>query len=412
MKKIKILCVVALTMTLACNSAFAFEDSNRDANHKVVRGPYLTNNAGSNWWLGVAGGITVFGDGGYQPVVTPALDLTLGKWFTPSIAARIGYQGLTGAMWSPKESLLSPTLDDAKGLYKAKFGYAYLHADLMWNILNTFSGYKETRFWNLVPYVHTGILMTYKTSEHHLDNELAAGLGLYNTMRLSNRVGLSLDLRGMLVNGRHHMSNGVSGELSLTLGVVVNLGKTGFTRSSNAGSSDKVAALELANKALKESEAKLSADKAALAKENSSLEKANASLAKSNEDLKDENEDLKSQEPKVISEKVNVLLDNLTSQKFFFRAGATSLSEQELMHLDVFMNEIFPNVKNGTKATFIVVTDSNTGSKKLNNELSNSRADYVRSLLSQKYGLDVNVEKVIKTVDQPKNGRVFEIRFK
>ena len=92
-------------------AAMAQENGNRDENGKIVRGPYLTNNFGDNWFIGVAGGVNIFGDGGYKPGVGGALDVNVGKWFTPSVGARLGYNGLTGAEWSNTASVLGTSLD-------------------------------------------------------------------------------------------------------------------------------------------------------------------------------------------------------------------------------------------------------------------------------------------------------------
>ena len=89
----------AAAALLVCAGAFAQEDGNRDANGKIVRGPYETNSFGSNWFVSVGGGIDLVLDGvransSFDGGLTPTLDVNFGKWFTPSVGARFGY-GLT-----------------------------------------------------------------------------------------------------------------------------------------------------------------------------------------------------------------------------------------------------------------------------------------------------------------------------
>ncbi|MBR2127487.1 MAG: hypothetical protein IJ940_01295, partial [Bacteroidales bacterium] len=133
---------LAAIMMIAPVCVHAQEDGNRDEFGNIVRGPYETNRFGDNWFIGAAGGINVFIEDGYGAKVAPSLDINLGKWFTPSIGMRIGYQGLNSRI--------------TDGDLLQKFGYMYIHGDFLWNISNALSGYKETRFWNLVPYLHAG----------------------------------------------------------------------------------------------------------------------------------------------------------------------------------------------------------------------------------------------------------------
>ena len=123
----------------ASPAANAQENGNRDENGKIVRGPYETNRFGDNWFIGVAGGINVFWNEGYDNLrISPSLDANFGKWFTPSVGMRAGYQGLYAQVWSPIATTLGPTLDTEKNMYLEKFGYMYIHGDFLWNISNAF----------------------------------------------------------------------------------------------------------------------------------------------------------------------------------------------------------------------------------------------------------------------------------
>ena len=92
MKKIKFI-LAALVVAMMSFTAFAQEDGNRDANGYVVRGPYLTNGGGSNWFVGVGGGFnTSFGKelkpfAEFKPENNWAAEAFVGKWFTPTIGA-------------------------------------------------------------------------------------------------------------------------------------------------------------------------------------------------------------------------------------------------------------------------------------------------------------------------------------
>lgn len=400
MRKIS-LCLVALFASLVGTQVInAQENGNRDENNKIVRGPYLTNKAGANWWINLGGGITVFGDGGYTPRVTPVLDFSFGKWFTPTLGARVGYQGLTGSVWSKEQSAFAPELNADKNKFKSKFGYSYVHGDVMLNISNLFSGYKETRFWDVIPYVHAGLLTTYKKSADVLDNEFAVGAGIYNTMRLSRRVSLSLDVRGIILNGRQlQHGGGVAGELSASLGVVVNLGKTGWIRASNyvsESSLEKIATLEFENEKL--------------ASEKESLENEKAALAKDNARLAEERDRIERETAGRVGK-----LDDLEPSAFYFEIGRTKLSKKELAHLDFHISSILPKMNESKVVVFTASADSKTGSRKRNEYLTQERIKFLQNLLVEKYGLDTNeYEYRYEIVDsgEPELDRAVVISFR
>ena len=188
----------------------AQENGNRDENGKIVRGPYETNRFGDNWFISAGGGINLFLQEGFDAKIGPAIDANVGKWFTPSVGMRIGYQGIHAQLWADEPSPLGMTLDTEKDQYLQKFGYMYFHGDFLWNISNALSGYKETRFWNFVPYLHAGFFRSYglKGAKYN-DNEFAAGAGLLHNLRLTDRLDLVIDMRATVVDGVVHGADGV-----------------------------------------------------------------------------------------------------------------------------------------------------------------------------------------------------------
>ena len=407
MKTVKLffgaLALAAVSM-IAAPSAFAQEDGNRDENGKIVRGPYLTNQFGDNWFVGLGGGINLFMDGGYKTALGGALDVNAGKWITPAIGLRAGYSGLTGAEWSENSSVLGLTLNENKDMFKQKFGFAYLHADVMWNISHAIGGYKETRLWNFIPYAHTGFLKTYDRgddAQNFSDREFAMGLGLLNNIRLCERVDLTLDVRGILTKGQHHAAvGGVSGAIQTTVGVAVNLGKTNWTRAANWHNPSDVDALAAAAA----SAAALTAANAALADEKAELEKANADLAQANADLKKALEDAEA----------NAGLTEVGPAAFYFEIGQTTLSDKELAHLDFYLSNVLPYVKGKTATVITGSADKKTGTTRRNQYLCQKRAEYLQKILSEKYGIDASDFKVntnIATEGDAALGRAVVISF-
>lgn len=330
--------------------ANAQEDGNRDENGEVVRGPYLTNGLWDNWFANVGAGLNVGYDNG-EFATGFALNVNAGKWFTPSIGARAGFNGITGM--------------------DGKFGY--LHGDVLWNISNAIGGYKETRLWDFVPYLHAGLLR---------DNPIAglewgAGAGLLNLVRLTDKLDLTLDVRGNI-----YKRYSKAGYVSTAVGVAVNLGKTNFVRAENWHNPTDVAAL------------------AAAATTAATLTAANTALEAEKVQLQEEKEELVAQKEE-IADKLEIAetessIKEIGPASFYFEIGKTVLSKKELEHLDFYIKNVLPNV-DGKKATIITGSaDKGTGSARRNQYLCEKRAEYLKNILIEKYGIDTD-EYIVNT---------------
>ena len=322
---------------------------NKDSEGNTIRHPYLTNGLWDNWFVGAGFGMNFFTDNSEWSSGF-ALDVNVGKWVTPCVGVRAGYNGLKGS------------LDGGN--------FGYIHGDVMWNISNAIGGYKESRFWDFVPYAHAGLLI----DNPNTGKELAVGAGLLNVIRLAKRVDLTLDVRGTT-----YRRQGPAGYITAALGVSVNLGRTDWTRASeyhNPTDLDKISAAEAAAAALTAANAALAADKAKLEKENDALENEVAAVK---EEMKEAVENATG-------------LENVGPASFFFEIGKTELSAKELKHLDFYLATVLPNVKDA-KATVVTGTaDSNTGYAKRNEYLSKKRAEYMINLLKEK---GVNTDNIV-----------------
>jgi outer membrane protein OmpA-like peptidoglycan-associated protein len=400
--------LIAVSLT-ASPAAMAQENGNRDENGKIVRGPYETNRFGDNWFIGVAGGVNVLWNEGLDAdnlKIAPSIDANFGKWFTPSVGMRVGYQGISSQVWSETATVLGPTLDTDKNMYLEKLGYMYVHGDFLWNISNAFSGYKETRFWNFVPYLHAGFFRSYGLDGvNFADNELAMGAGLLHNLRLVDRLDLIIEMRATVVNGRVRGSDGVAVLPTVTMGLAVDLGWPNFVRTSTVLDefatvyADQIAsleaaalALEVANIALEEDNAKLAATNGKLAKENSSLKAKPAYTA-------------------------GDFLAEMGPATVYFNIGQTVLDEKELMHMEYIAQNILTKVDQQTKVyiTLAGTADSGTGTTKRNEYLSKARGEYICKLLVEKYGISkdrlVLQPKVVTPKDQPELSRAVTITF-
>ena len=189
---------VALVLSSVC--AMAQQKENRDTDGSILRGPYETNSFWSNWYIGVGGGINIY-EGEFDNKtsvgnrIAPALDVSLGKWITPSYGVRLQYSGLKAKGLTDASGMYAKGAH--RGYYKEEFNVSNLHADFMWNWSNGFLGFNEKRVWNVIPFVGFGWARSWGNSTH--DNEIAANIGILNTFRLGKRLDLTLEGRQMLV---------------------------------------------------------------------------------------------------------------------------------------------------------------------------------------------------------------------
>ena len=394
---------VALTASPALN---AQENGNRDLDGKIVRGPYETNRFGDNWFIGVGGGINIFLSEGYDIRIGPSIDANFGKWFTPSVGMRVGYQGFNTGAWSDQPSVLGSVLDTDKNQYLQKFGYMYIHGDFLWNISNAFSGYKETRFWNFVPYLHSGYFRAYGLDgADFTDNEFAMGAGLLHNLRLSNRLDLIIDMRATVVDGRVIDNEGLAIIPTVTAGLAVDLGWPNFVRTTTI-----VAALEIANA---EKTAILEGAIAALEVANSALENQNAQLVKNNKKLTKQVNQMQNE----IKAEPGEFFEGMTPAAVYFEIGQTTLSEKEMHHLDFLARNLIAKADSETKILITVMgsADANTGTLKRNQHLSEARGKYVFDILTSQYGispdrLTVKTE-VVQKAAKPELSRAVVISF-
>ena len=336
---------VALVLSSVC--AMAQQKENRDTDGNILRGPYETNSFWSNWYIGVGGGINIY-EGEFDNKtsvgnrIAPALDVSLGKWITPSYGVRLQYSGLKAKGLTDASGMYAKGAH--RGYYKEEFNVSNLHADFMWNWSNGFLGFNEKRVWNVIPFVGFGWARSWGNSTH--DNEIAANIGILNTFRLGKRLDLTLEGRQMLVkecfDGTVSGSKG-EGMSSVTLGLSVKLGKTRFNRVEKVAPADYSSYNERIN----------------------ALRAKNHDLSTEAQRLAAELEAARSRKPEVVNEsKVTA-----SPVALFFNIGKATLDKKELTNLEFYVNNAIKADKNKT-FTLIGSADSATGSKELNQRLS------------------------------------------
>lgn len=334
-------------------AANAQENGNRDENGKVVRGAYETNKFGDNWFIGAGAGVNSWLVNGASPKAGVAVDAFVGKWITPTVGVRMGWKGLKDGV----------SAKDGYTIADEKFTYNSVHADVLWNLSNLFSGYKETRTWNISVYPTFAYMNAAK------NKEFGAGIGMLNNFRLGNRVGLYLDLSALTTKadfaGISPRPKTLVGVLpSATFGLTVNLGKTGFKRHSSVVPA--IVPVPFTE-----------------AQYNNLQDKVNA-LEKENKDLKAQIEELKNAKPDTVT--VSKAGDLVSPATLYYEIGSTKLSEREEAHLEFYVKNI---LEQAPDKVFVLTgsADKGTGTAARNQYLSEQRVNNVKKVLVEKYGI-------------------------
>ncbi len=348
------------------SSADVEETVEYDANpHKVV-----TNSFWANWFVSLGGGAQMyFGDGDSEAAfvkrLTGAMDVAVGKWFTPVVGARLMYTGFNANGASTKAFLTGEQLAGSMYDY-AKFGAHNIHADFMLNVNNLFCGYKEDRVWSFIPYVGVGWGF-HKGPNGGLDNEPVIPAGLLNSFRVAKHWDINLDVRGTLVNDAFDGEEGGmnwEGILTATIGVTYKIGNCTWERPKTVYRTDR-------------SEAN------ALRRELTAANQENVDLKKS----------LKESEARANVAPKEVIKQVAADDIVLFQIGESKLSKAAQVSLGSFAGMI----KDMDPNTVYVITgyaDSATGSKARNEKLSKARAEAAYDCLVKKYGVNPDQLKV------------------
>jgi outer membrane protein OmpA-like peptidoglycan-associated protein len=206
---------------------------------QTLKPTYLTNvseaaNWGRNWFIEVKGGASAFlgspiGCGDVFDRLSPALQVGIGKWFTPAVGGRVAYQGLSFK----------------NGEFKS-MNYHYVHADFLYNLTSGINcndlGLSR---WDVIPFI--GVGMIYNKDWHSActcpgytsgSHPFAFSYGLECRYRLNNRMQLVAELSGM-TTAKNFDAVGTSSRfgdnmLTLSAGLSFRLGKAGYRRIVDA----------------------------------------------------------------------------------------------------------------------------------------------------------------------------------
>ncbi len=322
-----------------------------------------TNRFWSNWFVSAGGGVNLyFGDHDKQVKfgkrLAPAVDVAIGKWFTPGIGVRFAYSGLS--VKGATQTGIHSTGEEVPGkggygywLTKQKFNFFNFHLDAMFNVSNLLFGYNPNRVYSLSPYVGLGVM---KTNDTPKATEIAGHFGLLNSFRLCDALDLNLDIRGTLVSDAFDgeaYGRGGEGMLSATVGLTYKFKKRGWDKAKTV--------VRIDNRAINALRQQLADAEA----ENDRLKRA---LAEGNR------------------QKAKEIVTKASANLVTFPIGKATLSNEARANLSLLAEAI----KAGDGNVVYTITgyaDAGTGSKRINERLSKRRAEAVFNCLVKEFGV-------------------------
>lgn len=206
---------------------------------QTLKPTYLKNvseaaNWGKNWFIEIKGGASAFlgtpiGCGDVFDRLSPALQVGLGKWFTPAVGGRVAYQGLSFK----------------NGEFRS-MDYHFIHADFLYNLTSGINcndiGLSR---WDVIPYLGVGMIYNPDWSSACMcpghasgSHPFAFSYGLECRYRLNDRMHLVAELSGM-TTAKNFDAVGSSSKfgdnmLTLSAGLSFTLGKAGYKRIVDA----------------------------------------------------------------------------------------------------------------------------------------------------------------------------------
>lgn len=157
---------------------------------------YITNRFFDNWFIsaGVGGQGLIEGkssDNSFKDHLTPAVSLSIGKYVAPGWAFRF-----KGDSWKVN------TFYQGK---KDPMNFVNVHVDFMADLMSVFGTYKESRIYQLMPYIGGGLARAEGGGK-----TFTANVGLINSFKVSPSVSLNLEVGVATVSDDFNKINGNS----------------------------------------------------------------------------------------------------------------------------------------------------------------------------------------------------------
>lgn len=364
MKKTKWMALLLAMLVAGNTNVFAaVTDDDETTESEKEDKSYHFGGLWDNWFVGAGVGIATYNGnycsrGSFGSRIAPTFNLQVGKWITPVVGLRGNFNWMKAKGYTIEEG--NPNIDEAKGngVYKLKFPFMSLTGEVMIDCINLFKGYKENRFYSLLPYVGAGWV---RGGGDVKSNDVGFVFGIDNRFRINSAWSLNLDLRfDMFHEGMDQNAGGGDWDQDFTSGLLV--GASYYFKNRGFGKC-KVSEAEMEN-----------------------VRQQLAAMNHENQALRD---NLAAEKNKPVKVREITRTETLASDMgIFFQIGKSDLQEKDRVNLGFYAETI--KKSHGKKFIITGYSDNKTGSKKRNEKLSKERAEAVYDALVNEFGVDNN----------------------
>lgn len=394
MKSARLTSILAAALLLASGNIIAVAQSDGGTHREKYSATYLINRWSDNWYIGVAGGAQTMISQYNDCVFTPEFEFNVTKWFTPSIGARIGYQGARMKEhvdnYAPYQISHSPLPffgdDETEDMYgrpgTISPGLIYIHGDLMWNLITSFKGYKQGRRFDLGIYAHAGLMDLYDYRPgfgplgERKDLEIALGPGMIGTLHITNRLIMTIDVRACSFSTRFQRLDGGRAWLtSASLGLAYDINGRAWRqiRQEEENKAEAMSAYAEAQRRLRE------------------IEEENRHLMSRYQDVEAQNKAIL-ENPDYQKATVRATYNTLREKAehaglvLYYQINADQLNFSERRHLNAYIRMTL--AENPDQVFYLTGSaDKGTGSEEINTKLSHNRAENVYRILVGELGV-------------------------
>lgn len=353
---------LSLFFVFALAAVGIFAQESTEPGRKVT---FVRNGFWDNWFVGAGVGANYYVKGGASEAsflnkLTVAPTVQVGKWYNPYLGARLKVQG----------GSLHAYFDSNNTFLHGK--YISGEADLLWNVSNYFGKYNENRFYSFIPYVGigAGIGFDYKVRGKDVGSKqrnFTINGGIINKFRLTDRLGLDIDLSAALLKEQVDLDHVVTGSsyesgeqtydglVAASASLVFKLGKFGFKEAV------------LQDQGLIDD---LNSQINRLRAENAELSKRPVSCPECPE-----------VKPQPVVEK-SVYVPNVV----FFRINSATIDKNQ--EISIYNTAEYLKNNPNAKVKVVAYADKKTGTAAYNDKISEKRAKNVAKALTGKYNID------------------------